>query len=61
MAENQKAAPVVIIFGDEPFEKVARVKRVIDELLPPEIDRAMALIAGPSAEKAADRKATKKG
>lgn len=43
MAESQKAAPVVIIFGDEPFEKVARVKRVIDELLPPEIDRAMAL------------------
>ena len=28
---------------------------------PEEIDRAMALIAGPSAEKAADRKATKKG
>ncbi|MCH7871836.1 MAG: hypothetical protein IID33_09060, partial [Planctomycetes bacterium] len=43
MTENQKAAPVVIIFGDEPFERVARVKCVIDELLPPEIDRAMAL------------------
>lgn len=43
MARNADTPLVVIVFGDEPFAKVECIKRVLDGLLPPEVDRTMAL------------------
>jgi DNA polymerase-3 subunit delta len=33
-----------VIYGDEPFQKQAALDRALSELLPPDVDRAMALV-----------------
>ncbi len=38
-----KTPPVVVLFGDEEYQKSKTLTTLIDELLPPEIDRGMAL------------------
>jgi DNA polymerase-3 subunit delta len=45
MSKAQPAGnpPIVVIFGDEAYQKAAVLKRALDELLPPEVDRALAL------------------
>ena len=43
MARSAKPPPVVVIFGDEPHQKSTKLREVLNELLPPEADRAMAL------------------
>ncbi|TWT40286.1 DNA polymerase III subunit delta [Phycisphaerae bacterium RAS1] len=35
--------PVIVVFGDEPYQKALALRAALDELLPPEVDRAMAL------------------
>jgi len=35
--------PIVVILGDEAYQKAAALSRTLDELLPPEVDRALAL------------------
>ncbi len=35
--------PAIVIFGEERFEKAERTRRAMDDLLPPEVDRGMAL------------------
>ncbi len=35
--------PIVVIYGDEDFQKAKILHAVLDRLLPPEVDRAMAL------------------
>ncbi len=36
--------PIVVIFGDEPFQKSLTLQRALDGLLPPDVDRALALV-----------------
>lgn len=43
MARKKTAPPIVILFGDEAHEKCAALDRVLNDLLPPEVDRAFAL------------------
>lgn len=43
MARKPAAPPVVVIFGDEEYRKSVVLQQALDELLPPEADRAMAL------------------
>ncbi len=44
MAKSKpKAPPIVVIYGDEEFQKSAALTKTLDSLLPPEVDRAMAL------------------
>ena len=43
MAKQSKHPPVVVIFGDEEYQKAATLQRTLDTLLPPEADRMMAL------------------
>lgn len=43
-AKAQKHGPLVVIYGDEEYQKSAALQRVLDELLPPDVDRAMALV-----------------
>ncbi len=38
-----KVPPIVVVFGEEEYQKQAVVQRTLDALLPPEIDRAMVL------------------
>jgi DNA polymerase-3 subunit delta len=42
-AETQKAPPVVVIFGDEEFQKAHALHQTLDSLLPPDVDRGLAL------------------
>jgi DNA polymerase-3 subunit delta len=35
--------PIVVIFGDEEFQKTTALHRLLDSLVPPEVDRTMAL------------------
>ncbi|MCG3127827.1 MAG: putative protein YqeN [Phycisphaerae bacterium] len=35
--------PIVVIFGDERFQKADALRRVLERLLPPDVDRTMAL------------------
>lgn len=44
--------PIVVVYGDEPFERSRRVERVLDELLPAGVDRALALCAYDGARRA---------
>lgn len=44
MAKSGKHPPVVIIFGDEEYQKARALQQALDALLPPEADRAMALV-----------------
>lgn len=41
----QKAAPVVVIFGDEPHQKSVALERTLNTLLPPGADRCLAVTA----------------
>lgn len=43
MAKSNPFPPAVVIFGDEPFRKTAELKATLDSLLPPNVDRALAL------------------
>ena len=43
MAESARHPAVVVIFGDEEHQKTIAVRRTLDALLPPDVDRAMAL------------------
>lgn len=45
MAKSDMQPPVVVVFGDEGYQKTAALQRTLDTLLPPEADRAMALCA----------------
>ncbi|MBN2447861.1 MAG: DNA polymerase III subunit delta, partial [Phycisphaerae bacterium] len=42
-ARQPKHPPLIVIFGDEDFQKQRRLHEALDALLPPEVDRAMAL------------------
>lgn len=37
------AVPIVVIFGDEEYQKCAGLQRVLEELIPPDADRSLAL------------------
>lgn len=43
MAKSPSQPPVVVIFGDEEYQKALVLRRTLDALLPPDVDRAMAL------------------
>jgi len=45
-AKPAKAAipPLIVLYGDEPFQKQHALDEVLDRLLPPEVDRALALV-----------------
>ena len=42
-ASTRTAPPVVVIFGDEQFQKARTLKQLLDALLPPHIERSLAL------------------
>lgn len=42
-AKTRHAPPIVVIFGDEEFQKSEALRRVLDALLAPEVDRSLAL------------------
>ena len=42
-ASRRKAPPVVVIFGDEEFQKTRTLQQSLDDLLPPQVDRALVL------------------
>lgn len=44
MAKQSSIAPAIVIFGDEPYQKSAALRRWLDLLLPPTVDRSMALM-----------------
>ena len=39
----KQAPPMIVIYGDEEFQKATALTTTLDKLLPPEVDRAMAL------------------
>lgn len=43
MAKTTTLPSIFVIFGDEEFQKVQTIEQTLDRLLPPEIDRGMAL------------------
>ena len=43
MAKAVKHPPIVVVFGDEEYQKSLVLQRTLDALLPPEADRMMAL------------------
>lgn len=44
MANKRGAPPFVVIYGEERTRKADELARVLDELLPPEVERGMALV-----------------
>lgn len=42
-AKKPTAPPIVVIYGDEPYQKAKALEQTLAALLPPEVDRAMAL------------------
>lgn len=42
-AKPDQPPPIVVIAGDDAYQKSAHLERTLDELLPPEVDRALAL------------------
>jgi DNA polymerase-3 subunit delta len=42
-ARTSQPPPIVVFFGDEEFQKSQGLQRVLNALLPPEVDRSMAL------------------
>ncbi|MBU0616786.1 MAG: DNA polymerase III subunit delta [Planctomycetes bacterium] len=42
-ASTEQFPPVTVLFGDEEFQKSQALQRLLDTLLPPEVERAMAL------------------
>lgn len=43
MARSPKLAPVVVIYGEDDYGKFNTLERVLNALLPPKVDRALAL------------------
>lgn len=43
MARGASIPPIFVIFGDEEFRKVQALEQTLDRLLPPDVDRGMAL------------------
>lgn len=43
MARATDSPSIVVIFGDEKYQKLTRLEATLNELLPPEVDRALAL------------------
>jgi DNA polymerase-3 subunit delta len=43
MATKSRHPPVIVIFGDEEYQKASALQRTLDALLPPEADRTLAL------------------
>ena len=43
MPKAKTTPPIAVIFGDEEFQKANALHRLVDSLLPPSVDRAMAL------------------
>ncbi len=44
MAKAAQAPPIVVIYGDEDYQKATVLQRALATLLPPEVDRALALV-----------------
>jgi DNA polymerase-3 subunit delta len=42
-ARKPVSAPIVVVYGDEAFQKTEALRQQVDALLPPEVDRALAL------------------
>ncbi len=42
-AKSDQPPPIVVISGDDAYQKSAHLERVLHELLPPEVDRGLAL------------------
>lgn len=42
-AKPNQPPPIIVIAGDDAYQKLAHLERTLDELLPPEVDRALAL------------------
>lgn len=42
-AKPDQPPPIVVIAGDDAYQKLAHLERTLDELLPPEVDRTLAL------------------
>jgi len=43
MPRSTQPPPVIVLYGDEPYQKASLLKRVLDDLFPPDIDRTLAL------------------
>lgn len=43
MARAKAIPPIFVIFGDEEFQKVQSLEQTLNQLLPPDVDRGMAL------------------
>lgn len=43
MARQKPLPPVIVLFGDEPYQKSLALRSALDDLLPPDVDRTMAL------------------
>ncbi|MFH1747317.1 MAG: DNA polymerase III subunit delta [Planctomycetota bacterium] len=43
MSKPDTPPPVVVVFGDEEYQKTMTIERTLNALLPPEVDRALAL------------------
>ncbi len=43
MRQTDTGSPIVVVYGDEPHRKNTILTRALDSLLPPEIDRSLAL------------------
>ena len=42
-AKARPAPPIAVVFGDDEFQKANATRTIVDTLLPPEVDRGMAL------------------
>lgn len=42
-ASTTRPPPIAVFFGDEEFQKAQSLRRLLDALLPPDVDRSMAL------------------
>ncbi|MCK4340208.1 MAG: DNA polymerase III subunit delta [Phycisphaerae bacterium] len=51
MAKNTPAPPLIVIYGDEGHQKETALANFLDTLLPPEVDRALALNSYDASEK----------
>jgi DNA polymerase-3 subunit delta len=51
VAADVKQPPIIVIFGDEEHQKSVAVSHALDQLLPPEVDRSLALTTYDASEK----------
>ncbi len=51
MAKAARVAPIVVVFGDDEYQKSVALARVLDSLLGPKVDRAFALTSYDAGQK----------